>query len=64
MSNKIVFIGGIGSNEQFGGELTKNKLIIEKLVEYCVNNKKQLTCIDTYNSNHDLTKKIRIIRII
>ncbi len=61
MSNKIVFIGGIGSNEQFGGELTKNKLIIEKLKEYCIHNKKQLICIDTYNSNHNLIKKTRII---
>ena len=61
MSKKIIFIGGIGSKEQFGGELTKNKLIIEKLSEYCINNQIQLICVDTYRSNHDLKKKIKII---
>ena len=61
MSERIVFIGCIGSKEQFAGELTKNKIIIEKLSEYCDNNKKQLTCIDTYRSNHSLIKKIKVI---
>ena len=61
MEKRIIFIGGIGKTIEFGGELTKNKLIIERLKDYCIHNKKQLICIDTYNSNHDLKKKIRII---
>ena len=61
MSKKIIFVGGIGSKEQFGGELTKNKLIIEKLSEYCINNQIQLICIDTYKSNHSLIKKIKVV---
>lgn len=61
MSKRIIFVGGIGSKEQFGGELTKNKLIIEKLSEYCIKNQIQLICVDTYKSNHDLKKKIKII---
>lgn len=61
MSKRIIFVGGIGSKEQFGGELTKNKLIIEKLSGYSINNQIQLICVDTYKSNHNLIKKIRVV---
>lgn len=33
MRRKIIFIGGVGRADQFGGELTKNKYIIERLRE-------------------------------
>lgn len=61
MEKRIIFIGGIGKTIEFGGELTKNKLIIEKLSEYCINNQIRLICVDTYKSNHSLIKKIRVV---
>ena len=43
---KIIFIGGIGTKTQFGGELTKNKEIIKRLSELGCS----LTLIDTYQA--------------
>lgn len=45
-SNTVLFIGGIGNKNTFGGELTKNKFIIERLEEY---GKKVIT-VDTHQS--------------
>lgn len=42
----IIFIGGIGSPEQFGGELTKNKFLINALHE----RGKQVLEVDTFGS--------------
>lgn len=44
--SKIIFIGGIGTKTQFGGELTKNKEIIKRLAELGCS----LTLIDTYQA--------------
>lgn len=44
--NKIIFVGGIGTKTQFGGELTKNKEIIKRLSELGCS----LILIDTYQA--------------
>ncbi|MBP1644458.1 MAG: glycosyl transferase, group 1 family protein [Bacteroidetes bacterium] len=46
MSNKVIFIGGIGKKKEFGGELTKNKYIITRLEELG----KTVISVDTYQS--------------
>lgn len=43
---KVIFIGGIGNPKQFGGELTKNKLLTKRLRDFFA----KLTIIDTYQS--------------
>ena len=58
---KITFIGGIGKENEFGGELLKNKIIVARMkgIGYQVN------IIDTYKSHHSLYKGIIVIaRII
>lgn len=54
---KIVFIGGVGGSSQFGGELTKNKEIINRLRELHY----RVSIIDTSNANHCKRKLIAII---
>ncbi len=46
MSNKVIFIGGIGDEKTFGGELTKNKFIIARLEELG----KKVIYVDTFQS--------------
>ena len=53
---KIVFIGGIGAPDVFGGELTKNKNILSKLFELNYN----INIIDTYKSSSSMCKLISI----
>ena len=43
---KVIFIGGIGNKKEFGGELTKNKIIINYLQSYNA----KLKLVDTHNS--------------
>lgn len=43
---KVIFIGGIGNKKEFGGELTKNKTIIN----YLQSHNTKLKLVDTYNS--------------
>lgn len=43
---KILFIGGLGTAHEFGGELTKNKLLTRKLREFV----DKLIIVDTYRS--------------
>lgn len=57
MYKKIVFIGGVGSSKQFGGELTKNKTIIKKFISEGFTIKK----IDTYKSRTSWHKKVKIL---
>lgn len=49
---KVIFIGGIGSENEFGGELNKNKLIVSKLV--CFFDK--VFIVDTYRSRKKIWK--------
>lgn len=42
----IIFFGGVGSSDQFGGELTKNKEIIARLQELGC----RVDVIDSYNA--------------
>lgn len=51
---RIIFIGGIGGKNIFGGELTKNKIIIEKLKSENF----QIVIIDTHRCNHNPFKLI------
>lgn len=43
---KVIFIGGIGNKKEFGGELTKNKTIIN----YLQSHNTKLKLVDTHNS--------------
>lgn len=43
---KVIFIGGIGNKKEFGGELTKNKIIIN----YLQSHNAKLKLVDTHNS--------------
>ena len=56
MSRKIIFIGGIGTKTQFGGELTKNKEIIKRLKELGYN----IVDIDTFGANHSKFKLFKV----
>lgn len=55
-SARIIFIGGIGSPSQFGGELTKNKEIYKRFLDLGHNP----YWIDTFGANHS---KFRLIRV-
>lgn len=55
--SKIIFIGGIGTKTQFGGELTKNKEIIKRLSELGCS----LTLIDTYQAR---SKPIKLLILL
>ncbi len=54
---KIIFIGGIGTQDEFGGELTKNRLLLDKI------HQEGLPCvtIDTYKCNHLFSKKLLVL---
>lgn len=56
MSNKVIFIGGIGDEKTFGGELTKNKFIITRLKELG----KKVISVDTYQSRKKIWKLWKI----
>lgn len=56
MSNKVIFIGGIGDKKTFGGELTKNKFIITRLKELG----KKVIYVDTYQSSKKIWKLWKI----
>lgn len=56
MNKKIVFIGGIGANLDFGGELTKNKYLIDKLKSSGY----EVITIDTYQSRRKFWKLFKI----
>lgn len=51
-SRDIILFGGIGSPDQFGGELTKNKEIIKSLTR----SGHKVTAIDTYGANSSLSR--------
>ena len=55
MKNKIVFFGGVGAPNEFGGELNKNKEIIARLEELNYD----LVVLDTYKTR---TNKKRLLR--
>lgn len=54
--SKIIFIGGVGERHQFGGELTKNKLLIKRLGSLGYDVK----VIDTYGSHRNPLKIWRL----
>lgn len=54
---KIIFIGGVGKPEQFGGELTKNKNIIKRL-RACGYN---VCVIDTFKCSHSFIRLISVV---
>ncbi|MCX4261873.1 MAG: glycosyltransferase [Alistipes sp.] len=55
-NSRIVLIGGVGSAEQFGGELTKNKNIVSQLRKFGY----KVSVIDTHNGRHSFIKLSRI----
>lgn len=57
IKKRIFFLGGVGSPTQFGGELTKNKEIINRLREFNF----QVTVLDSFRCNHDKFKLIKLI---
>lgn len=52
MEKNVVFIGGVGRSEEFGGELSKNKLIINRLKNTGVS----LDVVDTFGSRRNPLK--------
>lgn len=54
---RIVFCGGLGSPNQFGGELTKNKEIVKILHKYDY----KISLIDTYRSRNNKWKLLLVI---
>lgn len=58
--NEILFIGGIGTNNKFGGELTKNKFIVNRLRELSY----KVISIDTHNSRKHPRKLFRLLKIV
>lgn len=56
-NNKIVFLGGVGSENDFGGELTKNKEIIRRLKEMGCN----VTVLDSYKCSSNYPKLILLV---
>lgn len=56
-NNKIVFLGGVGSENDFGGELTKNKEIIRRLKEMDCN----VTVLDSYKCSSNYSKLILLV---
>lgn len=57
MNKTIVFVGGIGRPEQFGGELSKNKEIIRRMTGMGYS----LICIDTHGANHNAAKLLSVV---
>lgn len=53
---KIIFTGGIGAPGQFGGELSKNKLIIEQLERLGYD----VVCVDTAGASRNPLKLLRL----
>lgn len=53
----IVFIGGIGNHNKFGGELTKNKELISKLKTLGF----KVITVDTFQSHHSILRFIKFI---
>lgn len=43
---RLIFVGGLGSENQFGGELTKNKFLVNRLKDFF----NQIFVVDTYKS--------------
>lgn len=56
MNRKIIFIGGTGSRTDFGGELTKNKFLIDTLKSKGY----QVNAIDTYQSRRKFWKLFKL----
>lgn len=54
---KIIFIGGVGKPDQFGGELTKNKNIIKRLRD-CNHD---VRVIDTFKCSHSFIRLISVV---
>lgn len=52
MKKDVIFIGGVGAEHEFGGELSKNKLILKRLAEEGYDVK----AIDTYGSHRNPLK--------
>lgn len=57
MKSTIIFIGGRGTESEFGGELTKNKEIYKRFLDL----EFKPFWIDTYKANHSKIKLIKII---
>lgn len=53
---RVVFIGGVGKPDQFGGELTKNKYILEKISKLGY----ELSVIDVYKCRHSLARLVSV----
>lgn len=56
-NNRIIFLGGIGAPDQFGGELTKNKEIITQLKKFDC----KVTVIDTFKTRNNKKKLIKVL---
>lgn len=56
-NKKIIFFGGVGKADAFGGELTKNKEIIGRLRELGCN----VTVLDSYRAR---SKKIKLVKLM
>lgn len=54
---KIIFIGGVGTPEQFGGELTKNRNIIKRLHDCNYN----VRVIDTFRCSRSFMRRMSVI---
>lgn len=57
---QIIFVGGIGSPGQFGGELSKNKLIISRLEELGY----EVVCVDTAGASRNPLKLLRLPMVL
>ena len=54
---RIIFWGGVGNEQQFGGELTKNKEIVRRLRELG----SQVTVLDSFGCSRDKFKLIKLV---
>ncbi|WP_439810059.1 sugar-transfer associated ATP-grasp domain-containing protein [Parabacteroides distasonis] len=54
---RIIFLGGVGKEKQFGGELTKNKEIIRRLRELGA----QVTVLDSFGCSRNKFKLIKLL---
>lgn len=56
-NRKIIFIGGVGRADQFGGELTKNKYILDKMATLGY----ELSIIDVNKCRHSLFRLLSVV---